>query len=354
MNTRRNFLKNIIAAGGVSLFANEHIIGSTLHVEPLTKNNKIWCNLIHLSFNLWEDHNRLSASLDPTIKARVFDEKLRVSDALWNDCVIRMHHYGMNMVLLDLGDAILYESHPEIAVKNAWSVERLKAEIKKLKALGIEPIPKLNFSAGHDAWLGKYSHMLSTDLYYQVCKDLVEEVVEIFESPRFFHIGYDEEDYRNQRFYDYVVLRQNDLWWKDLYYFVDLLGRYNARPWIWSDYAWDYPESFFRKMPKEVIQSNWYYKDDFSNLNDIAIKTYLKLEENGFDQIPTAGYYEHISGVYRAEKSAVETVKFAKQHIGDKYLLGFIQTNWRPTTEVYRKDILKSIELLGDSMKLQF
>jgi hypothetical protein len=104
-------------------------------------------------------------------------------------------------------------------------------------------------------------------------------------------------------------------------------------------------------MPKEVIQSNWYYKDDFSNLNDIAVKTYLNLEEHGFDQIPTAGYYEHTPGVYRAEKSAMETVKFARSHINDKHLLGFIQTNWRPTVEVYRKDILTSIDLLGESMK---
>lgn len=351
MNNRRDFFKNVIALGGGTLFASESIIAATLNQSQERKKNEIWCNLIHLSFNLWEDHDRLKNSPDPTIKARIFDDSLRLSEQLWDDSIARMKHYGMNMALLDLGDAIKYDSHPEIAVKNAWSVSKLKKEVKRLKAMGIEPIPKLNFSAGHDAWLGKYSHMLSTDTYYKVCKDLVEEVVEIFENPRFFHIGYDEEDYSNQRLYDYVVLRQNDLWWKDLYYFVDLLGKHNARPWIWSDYAWEYPESFYSKMPKEVIQSNWYYKDDFSDLDNVAVKTYLKLEKNGFDQIPTAGYYEHTPGVYRAEKSAEETVKFSRKHISDNHLLGFIQTNWRPTIEVYRQDILKSIDLLGKSMK---
>ena len=97
-----------------------------------------------------------------------------------------MSQQGMNMVLVDLGDGVKYESHPEIAVNNAWSTARLKQELAKLREMGLEPIPKLNFAAGHDVWLGKYSRMVSTDIYYGVCKDLIEEVSALFDKPRFF------------------------------------------------------------------------------------------------------------------------------------------------------------------------
>ena len=32
----------------------------------------------------------------------------------------------MNMVVIDLGDGVKYESHPEIAVKGAWSTTELR------------------------------------------------------------------------------------------------------------------------------------------------------------------------------------------------------------------------------------
>ena len=104
-----------------------------------------------------------------------------------------------------------YESHPELAVNGSWSREALEKEIAYAKSLGIELIPKLNFSACHDIWLGEYSRMLSTRVYYQVCADLIAEVCDIF-KPRFFHLGMDEETEEHQRNYDYCVIRNHDLW----------------------------------------------------------------------------------------------------------------------------------------------
>ena len=86
---------------------------------------------------------------------------------------------GINMVVIDLGDGIEYESHPEIAVKNAWK-PKSKNRAGKMRKLGIEPIPKLNFATTHDIWLKDYSRMVSTDIYYNVCKDLIEEVSLLF------------------------------------------------------------------------------------------------------------------------------------------------------------------------------
>ena len=46
---------------------------------------------------------------------------LRCDDRLWSDLTARMAAAGMNLLLIDLGDGVRYESHPEIAVANAWS-----------------------------------------------------------------------------------------------------------------------------------------------------------------------------------------------------------------------------------------
>lgn len=75
---------------------------------------------------------------------------------LWNELQQKMLGVGVNMVVIDLGDGVKYESHPEIAVRGAWSVKQLRQELAKLRKMGIEPIPKLNFSATHDIWLGPY------------------------------------------------------------------------------------------------------------------------------------------------------------------------------------------------------
>src|SRR5688500_5984727 len=89
---------------------------------------------------------------------------LRFDDALWNDLLAAMKKARLNMVVIDLGDGVKYSSHPEIAVEGAWSAARLKEEIKKLRGMGLEPIPKLNFSTCHDQWLGPYARMVSTPL----------------------------------------------------------------------------------------------------------------------------------------------------------------------------------------------
>lgn len=61
----------------------------------------------------------------------------------------------------------------------------MRKEVERLRAMGFEVIPKLNFSTSHDVWLGDYSRMISTPTYYRVCRDLIEEVAEVF-KPKYF------------------------------------------------------------------------------------------------------------------------------------------------------------------------
>src|SRR5690349_20435771 len=108
-------------------------------------NDLIWGSLLHLSFNMWSD--RPAADWLEYVGAEPY---LRFDQSLWDDLLRQMAGAGMHMIVIDLGDGIQYESHPEIAVQGAWSIHKLKQELAKARALGLEVIPKLNFSTSHD------------------------------------------------------------------------------------------------------------------------------------------------------------------------------------------------------------
>ncbi len=282
--------------------------------------------------NMWYDRELP----DPRHADKVARPYLRFDAKVWDDLVVQMAEAGLNMLLIDLGEGVRYASHPELAVRGSWTIGRLRRELEKLRKLGLEPIPKLNFSACHDAWLGPYARMVSTDTYYGVCKDIIAEVVDLFDTPRFFHLGMDEETAQHQRQYEYVVIRQHDLWWHDLLLFVEQVEKTGSRAWVWSDYVWQHAEEFARKMPSSVLQSNWYYGASFS-LKDFRVRAYLELEKHRYDQVPTGSNW-------RCDVNFERTVRFCTKHIAPKRLLGFLQTSWEATVETHRSTHSKAID----------
>jgi len=98
------------------------------------KKDLFWANLVHISFEMWWDRE-----LPPDAERKYYEAKpyLRVDDALWNDILAKMRAAGMNMIVLDLGNGVQYRSHPEIALKNAWSTGRLREELAKCRELGL-------------------------------------------------------------------------------------------------------------------------------------------------------------------------------------------------------------------------
>lgn len=270
--------------------------------------------------------------------------------AVWDDAIRHMAKNGFNTVVINVEDHILWESHPEIAVKNAWTKDRLRKELAKIRALGMEPVPLLNFSTAHDAWLKEYERMVSSKKYREVCKNIIEEVIDVFDKPKFFHLGMDEETAEHQSRFDYVVVRKNDLWWSDFYFLIGEVMRGGARPWVWSDYYWHHPETFLQKMPRSVLQSNWYYQGEFDldklkNPVRTRVHTYIDLESHGYDQVPTSSNDQGIT------TGIGNTVRFCAKHIDDSRLKGFLQTFWKPTTEEYRGLITEGIELMGNARK---
>ncbi len=286
--------------------------------------NFMWTYLLQLGANMWNEENnfrgrdplrRSTAAASPVLR---FDRKL------WDEYILELKNAGVNTLIIDLGEAMRFESHPELAVLGSWTQEQMRAEVERLRDMGFEVVPKLNFSACHDTWLGEYSRMLSTSIYYRVCADVIHETCEVF-KPKYFHIGMDEETANHQRNQLYCVCRQHELWWNDFYYLVSLVEHENVRAWIWSDYIWNHEEDFLRKMPKSVIQSNWYYGRYFENASEdykSRFKAFDTLFEHGYDQVPTGS-------AFSCRENMEEMTRYCyEQGINGEHLLGFMQTAW--------------------------
>jgi hypothetical protein len=302
----------------------------------------IYANLLHLSYNMWGDWDRPGAGKYWAAKPHLrFDEKL------WNDLLTEMQKRHFNMVVIDVGDGIEFASHPEIAVKNAWSQDKLKAELKKCRDMGLEPIPKLNFSTCHDEWMGKYARMVSSPEYYKVCEDLIAETSKLFDKPRFFHLGMDEEEAVHQVHFEYAAMRQHGLWFRDVKFLLEQVEKAGSRPWIWGDYVWNHKEIFYKEMPKHVVQSNWYRdpvrgpaKSVYGGKFDMdveCVRTFVEVDQAGYDQLPTVSNWETPENIYG-------TIRFCREHLSKEHLKGYILTPWRPTLEETRDRHMDAIE----------
>ena len=163
----------------------------------------IKATLVHLGTNMWYEvgNDRPDAKKTWEIGA---SNKLRFDYNLWVEYSEKLKQCGVNTIVLDVGDGIVYDTHPELKIEGSLTKEEMKAELDRLYGMGFEVIPKLNFSTCHDVWLKEYSKMVSTKWYYQVCADLIDEVCELF-KPKYLHLGMDEEVYENQKQYDYIV-----------------------------------------------------------------------------------------------------------------------------------------------------
>ena len=87
MTNRRKFIKQVSAAAVVSGMPN------VLLPQQKYSNNKIWANLIHLSYNAWEDHltdeykdenYQYTTCMDARLWAHGYRPNLTFDDNTWN------------------------------------------------------------------------------------------------------------------------------------------------------------------------------------------------------------------------------------------------------------------------------
>lgn len=336
--SRRTFMKTGLATAALGV--------SAAHAAQTQAPAMLWGALLHMGTNMWSDVpvDAWGPFKGEQLKLVCQADHLRFDETVWQTLTARMAAAKMNLVVIDLGEALQYESHPELAVKGSWTIERFRKELARLRGLGLEPIPKLNFSTAHDTWLKAYGRQVSTPTYYAVCADLIREVCAIFDTPRFFHLGYDEETAGHQAKYSYAVVRQGDLWWHDFLFFVNTVEKCGVRPWIWSDYIWNHPAEFLQRMPKSVLQSNWYYGDSFDAAKQKYVQAYIDLDKAGFDQIPTGSNWSN-------DVNFKGTVEFCQKNLASSRLKGFLMAPWFFTLPEWQEKNLKAIEQVEAMIK---
>ena len=341
---RRDFISS--AAGALALGACPASAFAAAKPEP----KFIWSYLVHFGVNSWKDVPL--ETQDPNLPekwlTRCCADHVRFDEPSWQRLSAALAKAGCNQIIIDLAEIVVYPSHPELAVKGSWSVERLRKELDRLRGMGFEVIPKMNFSACHDTWLKDYHRMVSTKKYYQVCEDLIKDVAEIFDRPRFFHLGYDEETANHQAKHLFAVCRQGDLWWHDFLWFVKVTEKAGCRPWIWSDYIWNHKDEFLNRMPKSVLQSNWYYGAKFNpaEMGDRGkhVAAYEWLDKAGFEQVPTGSNFS-------CDTNFAGTVKFCDEKCHKELLKGYMMAPWTRTFAIHEAKSLEAIAQMAEVIK---
>ena len=303
----------------------------------------IWATYATLGQRMWTWRKRPQTF--------TFEEKA------WRNLVELAKQKGLNMIILDLGEGVQWLSHPELSIEGAWSHSKVREEVLRLREMGIELIPKMNFSACHHLWLGQYRLMMCTPTYYTVCRDLIQEAYEMFLHPSAIHLGMDEEGSETQfKIYDHIVnYRKGDIYWHDYDFLVECVRDLGATPWVWGDSAIDDYVNFKKHVKPEddlVLNPWWYHawkpehfsKFDsqphwkvhsinhpeltyFEELHEKTIEGYRTLARDGYKLVPCGSFFE--GNVWCFDDLLDEFKTLCKP----ENLLGFMTAPWKHTIE---------------------
>ena len=289
--------------------------------------------------NMWGE--ALPKGVKSLKKGRLCNDRVKFDEAKWRQLVDHLILRKMNTVVIDVGEFPIYPSHPELAVKGSRSPDWVLKEVRRLKKLGLEVIPN-----------------------YKACGDIIRDTAEMFDHPRFLHIGYDEERVSHQK--GFACIRTDEVWWHDFLWFVKTVEKAGMRPWMWSDYGW-HNEDFVSRCPKSVVHNNWYYDEWIEGFDLNAMKPkapsrpllelFVKLEKAGFDQVPCGSdWMSSKRSKANASNDACMAglVKFCRKNIAPERLKGFLMAPWVGGYEGknFVKATKKSIDLLDEALKV--
>ena len=335
MTDRRTFIRGAAAIAAGAALEGCQTARSVIapYQTRLATPKFMWAYLAHFGVKMWE--------------RRLHYTDLKVDDSMWKSLTERAAKVGVNVFVFDLGEGMVFPSHPELAVRGSWEPERMKEEIVRLRKMGMMAVPKLNFSSSHDQWLGKWRPYLSTPEYFQVCAEVIRDVAEVFDESPLFHLGYDEETYfiQNVNEFEYKRLRSGNLWWHDFLWFVAEVEKYGMRPWIWSDMCWEHKDEFLSRMPRTVLQSNWYYGKELDvtkvqEKHRAEVETYATLEKARYDQMPCGS-------TYSCRENFGRTIDHCRNIIKGDRLKGFFMAPWYyRTQEDCRAKIMESLDVM--------
>ena len=314
---------------------------------------KMWAYMIHLGSNMWYKKGMEVPWLGKLDDEQpIYHDYLNCDKKIWREITDFLPTCGINTLLIDMGEGVILDSHPELAIPGSWTKEEFREELARLRSIGLTPIPKFNFSAGHNAWLQDYAYMIGTDLHNQVCMDVIEETIELFDTPEFFHLGLEEEDPINQGGQPVSIMRAPNRKTSDALLLFDVCRKHGVRPWIWLDYKgvkeFGGEEAFRANIPHDVLISNFVYRmlwdhpEEFERKPDMQL--YRQLDEWGYEQIPTVSTYE-------SQLNPKQTMKLFKKYQNSDLVTGFMTASWGATVPKRYYYLLNDAFVFGNAKK---
>lgn len=308
--------------------------------------------LIHLSPNNWR---KKGCVYDYVIDEEdfVYHDEMTCDKETWRKVTDFLPSCGFNTLLIDVEDGVVYDKHPELAIKGSWSKAELKTELDRLRSIGLTPIPKCNFSSGHNAWLKDYAYTIGTRTYNDICNDIVEELIELFDTPEFFHLGLEEEDVGLiEENYPVTILRSPFKKAEDANELFDTCRAHGVRPWIWACNnnvkAFGGDEAFQKAVGKDVLLSSWFYgilRYSSYIREKYPIADYMcKFDEWGYEIVPC-------SSTWSWHLNHKETMRFAANDISPKALKGHLAAPWMQTTKKKYYTLLSDASTFGNALK---
>lgn len=353
----------------------------------------MWTFGLQLGRNMWDDFgpegpDGYAKSVDeeatkpqpmmPSGREMRYHSYRITTDEAWRESIDHLAARGFNAVMIELAEAVEYPSHPELGVAGMWRVGKLKEELAYVRSKGMTPIPSLNFSCSHDAWLKWYHRMLSTPAYYRVVEDVIVDTYRAFESPEYLSVGWDEEYPQMGKGCFINNFRTGELLWHDLDFTCDAVRRLGAKPMMWSDFVWHWPEQFRRHVGLDVIQGNWYYntvdpadtlpptvngsgearagaekvakkygREKFEMFEYSAAGAFKRLEDFGYTQMPVVSNY-------RSDESPEIVLRYCKEHLDQSKVIGYQMSQWNRMNATGIAGIKKSADVFAAAREKVF
>jgi hypothetical protein len=108
-----------------------------------------------------------------------------------------MADVGMNLLVIDIEDGVVFKNHPELRRRYSVPIAQLETLAEAARERGIDVVPKLNFSKSHrhlhDEWLRPHTHpanwLRGRNSHWRTARDVIAEAVRACKPRRFFHVS---------------------------------------------------------------------------------------------------------------------------------------------------------------------
>jgi len=312
----------------------------------LNNKQKMWAILVRLGVNT----NAKPGDCRPYEMEDEFryHEKLFCDKDVWRKVTEYFPTQAINTVVIDINEGVKFDSHPELAVPGSWDKQELKEELRRLRELGLTPIPKFDFSCANNAWMQEYSYQIGTEVYRQVCEDIIREIIDVFDKPEFFHLGMGGEDNSKQKYSPVRIVRSWKQKTEDACAMFKVCLDSGVRPWIWMNAKnleeFGGEERFKANVPKEVLISNGCYMSvhpaDVDETLAPNTAMFNKLDEWGYEQVPVGARKNWLPNV-------IQTLRYCKGYVSEERIQGYMIEPGVPTMPDYSYELLFCADLLN-------